>query len=89
MVIQTRFKACVVNSFLKEFEDKQGKKVEYYNLGVMTADGVDTLKCNKDVYDLVSSKRIPAMSACEILALYDCARNDFRVVSMRLDVASK
>lgn len=89
MVIQTKFKASVVNSFAKEFEDKQGKKIEYYNLGVMTVDGVDTVKCNKDVFDMISSKKIQPMTTCEMLALYDCSRNDFRVVALRVDSVAK
>ena len=84
MFIQTKFKASVVNTFEKEFESK-GQKVQYYNLGIMTEDGVDTLKCNKDVFEMVSSGKIPPMSKCEMLALYDNSRADFRVVAMRLD----
>ena len=83
MLIQTHFVAKVVNSFEKEFEDKKNNsKFKYYNLGVMTEDGLSTLKCNKDVHEALASQLVQPMQTCEFVAVFDPDKRDFRVVAL-------
>lgn len=83
MLIQTRFKAKVLNSFEKEFSNKNsGQSGKYYQLGVMTEDGLATLKCSKDVHAVVSAGGVVPMSECDFLAVFDPDKKDFRVVDV-------
>lgn len=82
MLIQTKFNAKVVNSFEKEFEDKKtGNKGKYYQLGIMTEEGLATLKCSKDVHEAIVSQLVTPMQNCEFVAVFDPDKKDFRVVS--------
>lgn len=79
MLIQTSFNAKPVVSFEKEF-DNNGQKVKYYNLAVMTDEGVTTLKCNKDVHESLVSGKIVPMRPYLFSAVFDPDKRDFRVV---------
>ena len=83
MLIQTQFVAKVVNSFEKEFEDKKNNnKFKYYNLGILTDDGLATLKCNKDVHEAMTGQLVRPMQTCDCVAVFDPDKRDFRVVAL-------
>lgn len=88
MLVQMKFDAKVITSFEKSFKDeKTGKDVPYYNVSIMTDDGVASLKCNKDVHEACKSALIKPMQMCQCLAVIDvissrAVNKEFRVVGL-------
>lgn len=89
MLVQMKFDAKVITSFEKSFKDASGKDIPYYNVSVMTDDGVASLKCNKDVYEACKSQLVKPMDICTCLAVVDvvsskAVNKELRVVGLAL-----
>ena len=91
MLVQMKFDAKVITSFEKSFKDeKTGKDVPYYNVSVMTDDGVASLKCNKDVHEAIKSQLVKPMQMCKCIAVVDvisskAVNKEFRVVGLSVE----
>lgn len=90
MLVQMNFDAKVITSFEKSFKDSNGKEVPYYNVSIMTDDGVASLKCNKDVHEAVKSQLVKPMQFCKVLAVVDvvsskAVNKEFRVVGLSVE----
>lgn len=79
-----KFEAKVITSFEKSFKDEKGTDVPYYNVSIMTDDGVASLKCNKDVHEACKSALIKPMQNCQCLAVVDVVSS--RAVNKELRV---
>lgn len=90
MLVQMKFDAKVITSFEKSFKDeKTGKDVPYYNVSIMTDDGVASLKCNKDVHEACKSALVKPMELCTCLAVIDvvsskAVNKELRVVGLAI-----
>ena len=87
MLVQMKFEAKVITSFEKSFKDASGKDVPYYNVSIMTDDGVASLKCNKDVHEACKSALVKPMEVCTCLAVVDvvsskAVNKELRVVGL-------
>lgn len=90
MLVQVNFDAKVITSFEKFFKDNNGKDVPYYNVSIMTDDGVASVKCNKDVHEAVKSQLVKPMQMCKCMAVLDlissrAVNKEFRVVGLSVD----
>lgn len=90
MLVQMNFNAKVITSFEKSFKDNGGKEIPYYNVSIMTDDGVASLKCNKEVHEAIKSQLVKPMQVCECLAVLDvissrAVNKEFRVVGLSVE----
>ena len=90
MLVQMNFDAKVIASFEKSFKDNSGKDIPYYNVSVMTDDGVASLKCNKDVHEAIKSQLVKPMQMCKCIAVVDvisskAVNKEFRVVGLSVE----
>lgn len=90
MLVQMNFNAKVITSFEKSFKDSTGKDVPYYNVSIMTDDGVASLKCNKDVHEAIKSQLVKPMQVCKCMAVLDvvssrAVNKELRVVGLSVD----
>ena len=84
------FDAKVITSFEKSFKDNSGKDIPYYNVSIMTDDGVVSLKCNKDVHEAIKSQLVKPMQMCKCFAVVDvvsskAVNKEFRVVGLSVE----
>ena len=90
MLVQMNFDAKVITSFEKSFKDNSGKDIPYYNVSIMTDDGVASLKCNKDVHEAIKSQLVKPMQMCKCFAVVDvvsskAVNKEFRVVGLSVE----
>lgn len=90
MLVQMNFDAKVITSFEKFFKDDSGKNIPYYNVSIMTDDGVASLKCNKDVHESIKSQLVKPMQMCKCIAVVDvvsskAVNKEFRVVGLSVE----
>lgn len=84
MLVQMNFEAKVITSFEKSFKDNSGKEIPYYNVSIMTDDGVASLKCNQEVHEACKNHLVKPMELCQCMAVVDVVSS--KAVSKELRV---
>lgn len=74
MKINVIVQANILKKAQKEFTDKNGKSVPYYQLVIDQFDNVDTFTCSKEVYDSVTVGKL-----CNLNAVIDTSADRARL----------